>query len=111
MELEPSFPLLEVMYFIPSAPLICSSSGVATVSGGDAWARGCKHWYGGAAGAVIGAWSGTAWKLAPPPSLGQAHFLYGVAAVSARDAWAVGINEPAGKTLILHWNGKAWKTS
>ena len=30
MELEPSLPLVEVTYFIPSAPLICSSSGMVT---------------------------------------------------------------------------------
>jgi hypothetical protein len=35
-------------------------------------------------------------------------FLNGVAAVSARDAWAVG-STLSGKTLILRWNGKAWK--
>jgi hypothetical protein len=33
--------------------------------------------------------------------------LYGVAAVSASDAWAVGQNGGAGD-LILHWNGKTW---
>ena len=33
--------------------------------------------------------------------------LYGVAAVSASDAWAVGQNGGAGD-LILHWNGRTW---
>ena len=32
----------------------------------------------------------------------------GVAAVSARYAWAVG-SIGSGKTLILHWNGATWK--
>ena len=35
-------------------------------------------------------------------------YLYGVAATSARNAWAVGAAR-SGKTLILHWNGTAWK--
>ena len=30
IELTPSLPLEEVMYFMPSAPLICCSSGVVT---------------------------------------------------------------------------------
>src|SRR5437899_7737029 len=30
IELLPSFPLVEVMYFIPCAPLICCSSGMVT---------------------------------------------------------------------------------
>jgi hypothetical protein len=32
-----------------------------------------------------------------------------VAALSARDAWAVGEIAVSGHTLILHWNGKRWQ--
>ena len=35
--------------------------------------------------------------------------LYSVSAVSADDAWAVGLN-PSG-LLIVHWNGRAWSQS
>jgi hypothetical protein len=35
--------------------------------------------------------------------------LEAVAAVSARNAWAVGGNG-AGQNLVLHWNGTTWKT-
>src|SRR5580692_8753641 len=35
--------------------------------------------------------------------------LYGVAATSASNAWAVGITGPGGRALILRWNGRAWK--
>jgi len=35
--------------------------------------------------------------------------LFGVAATSARDAWAVGQNYVNGKTIILRWRGAAWK--
>jgi hypothetical protein len=40
------------------------------------------------------------------------NYLYGVSAVSASDAWAVGYYVDNGTntdhTLILHWNGTAW---
>jgi hypothetical protein len=32
--------------------------------------------------------------------------LYGVAATSPRDAWAVGLNRT--RSLIVHWNGESW---
>ena len=55
-------------------------------------------------------WNGTGWKQvsAPTPAGGPA--LLGVAAVSARSAWAVGVigGNPY-RTLILHWNGTAWR--
>jgi hypothetical protein len=35
--------------------------------------------------------------------------LSGVAAVSASSAWAVGCSSNCAKTLILRWNGTAWK--
>src|SRR5215470_15494527 len=34
--------------------------------------------------------------------------LFGVAATSARNAWAVGGAVSSGKTLILRWNGTTW---
>ena len=34
--------------------------------------------------------------------------LFGVAATSARNAWAVGQAHSSGKSIILHWNGTAW---
>src|SRR5262249_57799964 len=39
-------------------------------------------------------------------------FLEGVAATSAKNAWAVGTDNTTcscNKALILHWNGGAWK--
>jgi hypothetical protein len=59
-------------------------------------------------------WNGSAWNQVPVPGLGRftrAITLNGVAAPSARSAWAVGYyyRRSAGRTLILHWNGKAWK--
>lgn len=41
------------------------------------------------------------------------YILDGVAATSARNAWAVGVKYPHGvaseTTLILRWNGSSWK--
>jgi hypothetical protein len=60
-------------------------------------------------------WNGSTWKQVPSPTPSNGGALFGVAATSADNAWAVGC---AGncfqgfggiKTLILHWNGTAWK--
>ena len=56
-------------------------------------------------------WNGTAWTEVPNPSPGQEPSLFGVAAISASDAWAVGgyTAGSAENTLLMHWNGSAWK--
>lgn len=56
-------------------------------------------------------WNGSRWMHIPSPSTGDGYnSLSDVAAVSARDAWAVGTRVHAGvqSTLILRWNGTAW---
>jgi hypothetical protein len=85
-------------------------SGVAATSSANAWAVGD-----GPNGALIEHWNGKAWKVEPSPKLSHSQ-LSGVAATSSTDAWAVGVHGPnhgAGlyrdKTLIEHWNGRAWK--
>jgi hypothetical protein len=67
---------------------------------------------------LIEHWNGAAWSVVPspnptPPIPGGPPInneLYGVAAVSANDVWAVGLssNYTTGRTLILHWNGTSW---
>ena len=59
-------------------------------------------------------WNGAAWTQVPSPApAGRSAELYGVAAVSAASAWAVG-QAAASRTggtwppLIEHWNGTAW---
>lgn len=60
-------------------------------------------------------WNGSAWKLVPSPDVGgstASDGLTSVAAVSAKNAWAVGSYAVPGsnfQTLTLHWNGHAWK--
>jgi hypothetical protein len=62
-------------------------------------------------------WNGTAWKIVRSPSARAGSRLIGVTVVSAKDAWAVGESLVTNRvrnfsffeTLILHWDGKAWK--
>src|SRR6185312_11927238 len=65
------------------------------------------------------------WQRVHSPSPAPNCELTAIAAVSARNAWAVGFADPSGgdarngpaaggrviiaRTLILHWNGKSWK--
>jgi hypothetical protein len=68
---------------------------------------------------LIEHWNGNAWSVIPspnptPPLSGGpvSNELYGVAAVSANNVWAVGhsVDYGAGQTLIVHWNGTAWSS-
>jgi len=55
---------------------------------------------------------GSVWSVVPSPSPGaQQNILFGVAAISDSDVWAVGGTEDATglwHTLTEHWNGSAW---
>jgi hypothetical protein len=105
-----------------------ASTGLSGLSGGILYsvaaASSRRAWAVGSTGriqpgrhmkALILAWNGTSWKRAPIPAVPDASLLLGVAAVSARDAWAVGeygarfYGDVSGKSLILHWNGRRWK--
>jgi hypothetical protein len=88
-----------------------SLTAVAVTSAGRAWAVGQT----GRAtlSTLIERWNGTRWRIVPGPNPAHSGALFGVAAVSARSAWAVG-ESPASfsaklKTLILRWNGAAWR--
>jgi hypothetical protein len=45
----------------------------------------------------------------PSPTPASGAELLGVAATSAGNAWAVGATASSKSTVILHWNGAAWK--
>jgi hypothetical protein len=81
---------------------------VTAVSDSDAWAVGSQNGH-----VLIDHWNGSSWGV-QTASLPGGIFpagLSGVAASSASDAWAVG-NYGTGKirhTLIMHWNGTAWR--
>jgi len=61
----------------------------------------------GVAQTMIEHWNGKHWSLVPSPNVGTGdNDLYGVAAISAKNVWAVG--QGSGNTLIEHWNGTRW---
>ncbi|HJT58554.1 MAG TPA: hypothetical protein VJ761_18750 [Ktedonobacteraceae bacterium] len=50
------------------------------------------------------------WNVVPSPSPdAQYNQLLGVAALSARDVWAVGYDRNGAEALIEHWNGNSWR--
>ena len=64
---------------------------------------------------LIEQWNGTTWKVVPSPNVDpgvEQNDLYGVAAISAKDVWAVGTHSANGQnyyeTLIEHWDGTQW---
>ena len=87
--------------------------GVAATSAHSAWAVGSSFTGTGSPRTLIVHWNGTAWRRVPSPTPTGGGALFSVAATSARSAWAVGYaGNPDGsytKTLILHWNGAAWR--
>jgi hypothetical protein len=85
--------------------------GVSAVSSDDAWAVGSYDTERGSRTLVLHC-DGSAWSTVKSPSPGSSfETLRGVSAVSSTDAWAVGVyytKTYLGRTLVLHWNGKAW---
>jgi hypothetical protein len=90
--------------------------GVAATSASNAWAVGevFTEGSGHPQRPLVERWNGTAWKRQHAPNPGGPFTqLYGVAATSATNAWAVGdysaLHTVNHNALIEHWNGKAWK--
>ena len=56
---------------------------------------------------MIRHWNGKTWSRVPSPNpfCATCDTLNGVAASSAKNAWAVGTVNAGGEVLILHWNG------
>lgn len=100
----------------PNVPLDDNElEGVSAVSGSDAWAVGTFN-NGDTGKTLIEHWNGSSWRLVLSPNPGGIpipNFLTGVSAVSSASAWAVGGHvsprTDAVLTLVLRWNGKAWK--
>jgi hypothetical protein len=84
--------------------------GVAALSASNVWAvgySGCVSCSGDHS--LIEHWNGSNWSIVSNPTLYPSQDLYGIAAVSANDIWAVGKYgfTPYG-ALIEHWNGTQW---
>ncbi len=107
-----------------SSPSNGDLNGVRVVSQDDVWAVG-STFQDSTEQTLILHWDGTAWARVTSPNPGIDNILFGVAATSHTDAWAVGdiqnsINardrsRGAGQlatgsqqALILHWNGTTW---
>lgn len=86
-------------------------NGVAAVSAKNIWAVGFIST--AASGTtLIEHWNGSTWSRVPSPSPGTVGVddqLAAVAALSARDAWAVGDGGGGAFTLVEHWNGSVWR--
>jgi hypothetical protein len=88
---------------------------VDALAGNDAWAVGYYIGNEGLYETLSAHWNGSAWTLVETPNMGQetGDWLYGVAAVSPSEAWAVGYTAGpwdtyTSTTLIEHWTGSAW---
>lgn len=86
---------------------------VAAQASDDVWAVGFNYSENPALyHTLIEHWDGTQWTVTPSPNGGTGiNFLYGVAAISATDAWAVGYYADGSgpdQPLALHWNGSQW---
>ena len=119
-------PLILAFLTVPAATLAPASASacggavfkggldaVAATSASDAWAVG-GYSTSTVGRALIEHWNGTQWCRVPSPQPGTSDGLTGVAAISPTDAWAVGtyghqgLMTPAGKPLVLHWDGTSW---
>jgi hypothetical protein len=86
---------------------------VSAISADDAWAVGQYVPAPFTAQPLIEHWDGVTWSVVPaaPPPFGDQNHLFGVAALSSDDAWAVGyygVQTKPYRPLIEHWDGTAW---
>jgi photosystem II stability/assembly factor-like uncharacterized protein len=111
----------------PNPTPSCRLTGVTAVSAQNAWAVGeCFDFKSSLrpTRTLVLHWNGKVWTRAPSPNPSEANphnsmqddSLTDVDAASARNVWAVGTyfrrirnGHHSYQTLVLHWNGKAWK--
>ena len=86
---------------------------VTAASADDIWAVG--NYYigsGSPSRTLIEHWNGSQWSIVKSPNVGMHdNFLNSVTAVSAKDAWTVGVANDSNNishALIEHWNGTNW---
>jgi hypothetical protein len=87
-------------------------TGVAIISGSNAWSVGDYTTSTGGQAALTLHWNGTSWAPVPNQGGTSDSYLRDITMVSATDGWAVGGHFPTGNNvLILHWNGTTWSRS
>jgi hypothetical protein len=99
-------------------PQIGYLNAVSGTSARDVWAVGSTGPGFHGKNTLIEHWNGTRWRVVPSPSPGRGvdrfSILYGVTAISAGDAWAVGFYNSGNnsgvttRALIEHWDGTRW---
>ena len=97
-------------------PEASSLYGVAALPDGTAWAVGIHTQDSGHTTRTLAEhWDGHRWAVVNSPHPGLAdNMLYGVAAVSGSDVWAVGTDsgpDNAFHPLLEHWNGQSWSVT
>src|SRR5215469_2394454 len=103
-------------WLVQTGPVVARESdellGVSVASAGDVWAVGVAVPSSGPARTLVERWQGRSWHTVPSPDRPSGgSFLNAVVALSASDAWAVGLSRSPGgpaRTLIMHWDGRRW---
>jgi hypothetical protein len=91
-------------------------NGVAVVSDTMAFAAGHSYDTNLAAyRTLVQHWNGSSWRIVSTPNVGRGYNeLYGIAAASSQEAWAVGYSMPDAYApyypLILRWDGASWRS-
>lgn len=94
-------------------------TGVACLSANDCWAIGLSKKRNGATATEALHWNGQSWNLAKTPDPaglgrgGRENLLESVTCTSHQNCWAAGWYaglHTSAKNLMLHWNGRAWKS-
>jgi hypothetical protein len=91
--------------------------GVACSSVSDCWAAGSQNINPDYDHTLVEHWDGAAWTVATSPNTATTdnNVLYGITCASASECWAVGFYQSSNsnfrQTLILKWNGNAWKVA
>lgn len=102
---------------VPSPSVISETNyltEVAALASNDVWAVGYSLSVGSSRYRTLTLhWDGTQWSIVSSPNPDNSiNYLFGVAAASANDVWAVGqYGQPAfgaARTLTMHWNGTQW---
>ncbi|HEV8595235.1 MAG TPA: hypothetical protein VGR51_06865 [Thermoplasmata archaeon] len=100
----------------PSITVDNTLQGIAAIGPDDVWAVGFANNPDGPQYSIQTLalhWDGAGWSIVPTPNAPTDWSrLYGVAATSSNDVWAVGTSQDVAyvplRTLIQHWNGTEW---